>query len=119
VQPALYAAIAVCGVIVYRRNYISFRYTLTDRMFAIERIAGNREETLTAVPLRDIQAILHEQELTGSKWRVYNASKSTRSKSITIFVKEKKMETAWRISPSDYFLQKLTAQWQLALSQKE
>ena len=57
VQPALYAAIAICGVIVYRRNYISFRYTLTDRMLAIEKIAGNREQTMIAVSLEDIRSI--------------------------------------------------------------
>jgi hypothetical protein len=119
VQPALYAAIAICGVIVYQRNYISFRYTLTDRMLAIERIAGYRERTLIAVSLRDIQAILSSRQGLYTKHRTYNASKTARSKSIAVVLIENGIETAWRISPSDDFLQKLTAQWRQARAQKE
>lgn len=119
VQPALYAAIAICSWIVYRRHYISYRYTLTDRMFAIDRISGNRERTILAVPLTEINWISVFKRGAMNQKHIHNASILPRQKSIYIEYRENEAETIYRISPSDEFFEKLTAYWRTAGTQKE
>ena len=119
VQPALYAAIAICVWIVYRRYDISYRYTLTDRIFAIDRISGNRERTMIAVLLTEITGISGFQRETTIGRRIHKASILSRRKSIFIECRVNGAETIFRISPSKEFCEKLAAQWRTAGAQKE
>ena len=118
-QPALYAAIAATGYLIYRRNYISYRYTLTDRMFAIERITGNRERLVIAVPLEEIRGIRALNRAAHSGSRQVNASIPPIRKSTLIELDDRGKRLFYRISPSENFLQNLTAQWQSVMAQKE
>jgi hypothetical protein len=118
-QPALYAALAICGWLIYRRNYISYRYTLTDRVFAIEQIAGNRERTILAAPLSEIRGIYEFNGAAANRPKTINASVLPRRKSVFVEWRENGTGIAFKISPSESFLQKLTAQWRLFHAQKE
>lgn len=118
VQPALYLVIALCGAYLYRFHTISFRYTLTDQMLAIERITRKHEQTIAAVFLDEISEIGANRPAV---WRVNHdksASILLRRKSILIIIPEHGQDVLYSISPSEEFLEKLTAQWQTAKAQK-
>ena len=118
VQPPLYALIAVAAFVIYRRNDTRYRYTLTDRMFVIEQIAANRERTLVAALLRDIDGI-DAKRCEGRTIRVVNAYAASKTPSVLVTLRQNGKTIAYRINPSEAFLQQLTAQWQAARAQKE
>lgn len=118
-QPALYAILAACGWLIYRHFYVSYRYTLTDQMFAIERIAGNRERTILAAPLDEICEIQAFSRTAAKRTRPINASILPRRMSTLIALSGQDTRVMYRIGPSESFLQKLTAQWQSVRAQKE
>ena len=114
VQPPLYALIAAVCAYIYQRHYVSFRYTLTDQTFAVERVAGNTDRALAAVLLTDIESIDAPRRDLPGKTHVLRASVRTARESTLVFSRLGEDETAILISPSEEFLQKLKAQWQIA-----
>ena len=62
VQLPLYAILIAASILVYRRHYVCYRYTLTDQTFAVDRIAGNRERTMAAIDLSEIDDIRGDHE---------------------------------------------------------
>lgn len=114
VQPPLYALIAAACAYVYRRHYISFRYTLTDQTFAVERVAGNSDRALAAMLLADIESIDAPHRALPGRTRVLRASVRKARESKVVFSRMGEDETAILISPSEEFFLKLKTQWQIA-----
>ena len=114
----LYAMIAVVCLYIYRRHYISFRYTLTDQTFAIERIAGNKERALAAVRLADIASIAAYAHSEKKEATIQNASVKPKQNALLLLARSDGEETALLISPSEDFLSKLTAQWETAVREE-
>ena len=103
-QPVLYAMIAICGVILYRRHFICFRYTLTDEQFAIEQIGGNREKTIAAMMICDIQRIISRNEAQHMSGKKVDTSLPPKKNATWICATVDGVETAYRISASEAFL---------------
>ncbi|MPM89755.1 hypothetical protein SDC9_136867 [bioreactor metagenome] len=119
VQSAIYLSIAIAALYLYHFHLVSFRYTLTDESFAIERIAGDRQKTIASIYLDDICEIGVTRPRRGQMPRIMNASVSSKE-SIWIMVSEKDMHMiGYRVSPSNEFLEKLTLQHQIAQTQKD
>mgnify|MGYP001194044916 CR=1 FL=1 len=118
-QPALYVLIALGCLYVYRRHFLSYRYTLTDEMLAIERIGGNGERAIAAVSLHHIRRIAGYRRAGNTTTRIVNAALPPRGMSTLVTVRENARETVYRIGASEDFAEKLTAQWRKAMAQKE
>jgi hypothetical protein len=119
VQPSIYALIAICGFYIYKRHTISYRYTLTDRIFAIERITANKERTIAAASLEDIDIAEDSTRAHGAVTRGVHASTMPRRLSKTIYIEEKGTRTAYRISPSEELLKKLAEQIRIVKAKRE
>ena len=113
-QPILYAVIAAICYLVYRRNYLRFRYTLTSNTLAIEQIGGNEEKTLAAIDLSCIRQIQHDTPKERSKARTVYAYLPPRKSITWVLENEDGKETRYAISASSEFLDQLNAQWRLA-----
>lgn len=111
-QPALYALIAICGFYLYRRHYICYRYTLTDDLFAIERVGGKMEKTIAVIALEDIQAILPFAEKRTISGKMIHVSLPPKETQMLVNVKNGDGEITYSISVSEDFMHQLTAQWQ-------
>jgi len=110
-QPILYALIAVSCVLLYRRHYICYRYTLTDNVLALEETGGRIEKTLAVISLQDIHAInmnAKEIKINGNLIRASLAPKETQTIIEAVHIGGK---TTYTISASEEFVNKLTAQW--------
>ncbi len=111
----LYTLIAIACLYIYRRHYLSFRYTLTDQTFAVERVAGNSDRSLVAVPLADINYLAAYTHAARSKLPIVNASVRKKRESILIVTRFEGEAIALIISPSEDFLTKLSAQRETAV----
>lgn len=111
-QPILYAMIAIAGYLVYRRNYLRYRYTLTTKTLAIEQIGGSEEKTLAAIDLAHIQEIQKERQK--SKARTIFAYLPPAERITWVLANEDGEETEYAISASEEFLDQLKEQWRLA-----
>lgn len=121
VQAGVYICLALVAGYVYRVYYISFRYTLTNQMLAIEQIAGNRIKTVATIPLQDISEIgavkSTEQQFTR---RTINASHFSKMESTWITVLEQdKQNVCYRVGISQAFREELARQWDIAKAQKD
>ena len=120
VQLTLYLCVGLIAGYVYRFHYITFRYTLTDQIFAIERIAGNDQKTIASIFLEDICDI--DSTRTGLKRRSRIINASVSSKQNTIWITAVELGTrliCYRVNLSQEFFNKLLSQWQIAKAQKE
>ena len=113
-QPILYGAIAVVGYLVYRRNYLRYRYTLTTNTLAIEQIGGSEEKTLAAIDLPYIHQIQHDTPKERPKTRTVYAYLPPRKSITWVLENEDGKETRYAISASSEFLDQLNAQWRPA-----
>lgn len=118
-QPILYAVVAVVGYLVYRRNYLRFRYTLTTNTLAIEQIGGSEEKTLAAIDLALIQQIEHYPIKQKRKAKTIYAYLPPRKNITWVLAKEDGDETRYAISASDEFIDQLKEQWRLAMTSAE
>lgn len=119
VQPALYGLIAIGGLYAYRRHFLSYRYTLTDAMFAIERVAGERGHTIAAMMLYDILDIFPNQDCKRAKTQVIHASLPPKNETTCVVTVENGKEKCYRVSVSTELKQQLIVQWHLVKAQKE
>ena len=110
-QPALYALIAGCGVYLYRRHYLRYRYTLTNEMFSIERIGLNGEKMLAAVSIADIRHI-DRKKTKRATGRIIRASLPPTKAAPWISARIDGAEYLLQVGVSESFLEKLIAQWQ-------
>ena len=113
-QPILYAVIAAVCYVIYRRNYLRYRYTLTTNTLAIEQIGGNEEKTLAAIDLSSIHQIQHDTRKERTKTRTVYAYLPPRKSITWVLENEDGKETRYAISASSEFLDQLNAQWRLA-----
>lgn len=110
-QPILYALIAISGYFLYRRHYICYRYTLTDDLFAIERVGGNVEKTIAVIALADIRAMTPYTEKICISAKMIHASFPPKDRQTCILTTRDGKKTVYTISASDELVNKLTAQW--------
>ena len=113
-QPILYAVIATVCYVVYRRNYLRYRYTLTTNTLAIEQIGGSEEKTLAAIDLSCIHQIQHDTRKERTKTKTVYAYLPPRKSITWVLENEDGKETRYAISASSEFLDQLNAQWRLA-----
>ena len=118
-QPILYAVIATVCYLVYRRNYLRYRYTLTTNTLAIEQIGGSEEKTLAAIDLSCIRQIQHEALKKISKAKTVYAYLPPRENITWVLANEDGRETRFAISASSEFLDQLNEQWRLAKTADE
>ncbi len=117
-QPALYGLIAICIIILYRRHYICFRYTLTNEQLAVEKIGGSKEKTLVAVELIEIRSI---GDCTGKRnfgRKLIRASLPPQKNATWIIATIDGKEVDLTIGASEEFVKKLTDQWRVATAQQ-
>ena len=113
-QPILYTVIAVVGYLVYRRNYLRYRYTLTTNTLAIEQIGGSEEKTLAAIDLSCIHQIQHDTRKERTKTKTVYAYLPPRKSITWVLANVDGKETRYAISASSEFLDQLNEQWRLA-----
>ena len=118
-QPILYAVIAAICYLVYRRNYLRYRYTLTTNTLAIEQIGGSEEKTLAAIDLSCIHQIQHDTQKERSKAKTVYAYLPPRKSISWVLAKEDGNEIRYAISASDEFIDQLKEQWRLAMTSAE
>ena len=111
-QPILYGLIAICGLLLYGRHYICYRYTLTDEQFAIEQIGGSREKTIAVMMISDISQLSQQTQEVNFRRKKIDASLPPSKNATWIYATVDGAETAYRISASDSFLNMLTQQMQ-------
>lgn len=117
-QPILYALIAICGYYIYRRHYLSYRYTLTDEMLAIEKVGGSSERILAAIELNKIISIDSNAKQKQRKNGIYASLPPRKNRTwILALVDGKKMNCT--ISASKEFVSKLVEQRNIVLTQQE
>lgn len=110
VQLPIYAILVGTGLYFYRWHYVSYRYTLTDQTFAVDRIAGSAERHIAAVLLTDIESIGPSNETTREIKCVINASVRRKRQSIRITAILEGQRTHIMFSPSEEFYRALLAQ---------
>ena len=118
-QPILYGVIAICGVFLYRRHFIGYRYTLTDEEFAIEQVGSNREQTVAVLMIRDITKIVSQTEAKNITGKRVDASLPPSKSATWICTASNGVETAYRVSISESFLNTLSQQMQQPLVQEK
>ncbi|MPM94144.1 hypothetical protein SDC9_141287 [bioreactor metagenome] len=117
-QIALYALLLGAGLYIYRFRLTSFRYTLTDRYFSIDRLTGRSEKAEERLLLSDITyiGVFTPDEGFGIRWgAIRNRSILPVKKSTAIRYRENGEERNLLISPGEEMLEKLTAQWENAV----
>lgn len=117
VQPPLYALLVVVGMLVYRRHYVAFRYTLTDQTLAIERLAGDSQKAMTAVLLSDIDEISEGNTARFGLFTV-NAFVFRTNPCVTVRAVDGRQKETIVLSPGEAFLEQLTAQWQASIANR-
>ncbi len=119
VQPALYVIIAVGAIYVYLHYFVSFRYTLTDELIAVEKVAGKKETTILVTSLNTITEISRYDKKQKKCFSCTNASVQSKRNTTCITITQDGKDVMYCIASSEEFLEKLTAQWQIAKAQKE
>lgn len=114
VQVTLYVLLLVIGWYVYRYFLTAFRYTLTDRVFSVERVVGKRERADVGVHLADIVKIVPAVRLDGTEGKRKNLSARPKKDSVAVVIRARAGSRVFIVSPSEEFLEKLTTQWKLA-----
>ena len=109
-QPILYGLIAICGVSLYRRHFICFRYTFTDEQFAIEQTGGSKEKTIAEILIRDIRQISSHAEVKRVSGKTVDASLPPREATSWIFATVDGNDIAYCISASEAFLDTMKQQ---------
>ena len=118
-QPILYAVIAAVCYLVYRRNYLRYRYTLTTNTLAIEQIGGNEEKTLAAIDLAHILDIQQNPQKRKNNAKTVFAYLPPVERITWVLANEDGKETGYAISASEEFLDQLKKQWRQAKSSSE
>lgn len=114
VQVALYAILLVIGYVVYRRCIVTFRYALTDRMLAVDRIVGRKERSEENVHLLDIVAIHPLQQARGALGKCRGLYVNSKRDALAVTVQAAGKRYTILMSPSEEFAGKLMAQWKTA-----
>ena len=110
VQIPLYALILLYGWYARRTDLTRYRYTLTDRVLAVERIVGGKERSSAAVDISDIIEVTSGERAAKTgvpavRWSVRRARESA-----ALRIRGETGERLWLISPEAEFLDKLAAQ---------
>ena len=116
VQLTLYALLLAIGYLVYRHCLIVFRYTLTDRMFTVDRIVGRKQSNDVSVHLCDISSIRPwtAAQGTGETGKLRSLYNGRRADTLCVAVPIGGKRNRILISASEEFAGKLMAQWKTA-----
>jgi hypothetical protein len=114
VQITLYILLLVIGWYVYRYLLTSFRYTLTDRVFAVERVVGKKERADVGVHLVDIIQIIPAIQINDLEGKSRNLSARSKKDSVAVVIRAQTGNRIFIVSPSAEFLEQLKAQWKIA-----
>lgn len=120
-QIALYALLLALGWYIYRFRLTTFRYTLTDRVFAIDRLTGQSERAEERFLLSDIFYIeaYAQAHSNGSRLKaIRNRSILPRRMSTVIRYRDDATERVLLISPSESLLEQLNEQWLIAVKER-
>ncbi len=117
-QPGLYALLALGGCYLYRRHHLCYRYTLTDKMLAIEQIGGRSEKTLAAILLSDISAIQADVGGGSAAGHIVRAALPPRNLQTRITARYGARQRAYVISASEAFVARLSVQWQVCNAER-
>lgn len=120
-QIALYALLLTLGWYIYRFRLTTFRYTLTDRVFAIDRLTGQSERAEERFLLSDITYIeaYIQAHSNGSRLEtIRNRSILPRRMSTVIRYRDDATKHVLLISPSESLLEQLNKQWQIAVKER-
>jgi hypothetical protein len=113
-QIALYVLLIGAGWYIYRYRLTSFRYTLTDRFFSIDRLTGQSERAEERLLLSEITyiGIFTQAQRSGMPvGTVKNRSILPGRQSTAIRYQSSGEERVLLISPSAEMLEKLSTQW--------
>lgn len=116
-QSVLYVLVALAGLYVYRRHYICYRYTLTDEVFAIERIDGSKGRTIAVIPIRNITAIYDGGTYLLTRTSITHASLPPLNQTTLVAAVTDGKDAAYRVSISNDFLGQLRGAMQRQSSQ--
>jgi hypothetical protein len=111
IQLTMYAILLALGWYAYRFYLTSFCYTLTDRLFAIERVVGKKQRADECIRLGDITRIqpFDRENTDGAK--VKNLSARAKADSLAVTVRDAKGTRILLVSPGDEFAEQLAVQW--------
>lgn len=111
---ALYFALIILGVVIYRTRLTSWRYSLTSAGFYVDRVSGKREKPEVEIPLKRIEYIgpydKARLEKEGRKPGP-NVRWGKLEDSLMILYKEDKVKKAVCITPSETLREKLEEPW--------
>ena len=111
VQLTLYLILFGLGYFVYRRYLVCFYYTLTDRMFSVDRIVGKKRRGDESVHLADVVAIRPYPQAQGDLGKLRKLYVDNKGKTLALTVVAAGKRFTLLISPSQEFAGKLIAQW--------
>lgn len=117
-QIALYVLLLGAGWYSYRFRLTALRYTLTDRVFSIDRLTGRSERAEERLLLSDISNIgrfMPDEGFGIRRGAAKNRSILPRKDSMVIRYRTGGEEQVLLISPSEELLEKLMAQWRNAV----
>jgi len=114
IQLTMYAILLALGWYVYRYYLTSFRYTLTDRLFAIERIVGKKQRADECVRLSDITRMESFERDAAQGAKVKRLTALAKKDSLAVTVRDAKGTRILLISPGEELKEKLAAQWKVA-----
>lgn len=93
-----------------RTDLTSCRYTLTNRVFAVERIVGGRERLSAAVDISDIIEVTTAEQAAKTGIPAANWSLRPAREASALRIRGEKGDRIWLVSASADFLEKLAKQ---------
>mgnify|MGYP001370377981 CR=1 FL=1 len=114
IQLTMYAVLLALGWYVYRYYLTSFRYTLTDRLFAIERVVGKKQRADECIRLSDITRMQPFDRESTQGAKVKNLTARAKKDSLAVTVRDAKGTRVLLVSPGEELTEKLSAQWKVA-----
>jgi len=114
-QLTQFAILLVCGWRLYRTRLISYRYTLTARMFSIDRVTGKRIKPDMSVHLSDITSVRQYGQLAsdegGKRENLYLGRKEYTT---AVTYRVAGTQRTMLLSMTDEMRKQLVAQWKIA-----
>jgi len=114
-QIAVYLILLFEILFLYRVRIVAFRYTLTERMFSVNRIVGKKDRPDANIHLTDITRIRDAAELVrgdGGKWnRLYHGK---REESVAVTYRAAGAERTLLVSITETMRKRLVDQWKAA-----
>jgi hypothetical protein len=111
IQLTMYAILLALGWYVYRFYLTSFRYTLTDRLFAVERVVGKKQRADECVRLSDVTRIQSFDRENARNVKVKNLSVRPKKDSLAVTIRDAKGTRILLVSPGEELATRIATQW--------